>query len=36
MSGSEATPLTVVSSTPSGLSTSPTNTPSHYNKVIVL
>lgn len=34
--GSGPTPLTVVSSTPPvvGLSTSPTNTPSHFNKVI--
>lgn len=33
-----ATPLTVVSSTPpnAGLSTSPTNIPSHLNKVIVI
>jgi len=36
--GIGTTPLTVVSSTPPvvGLSISPTNTPSHFNKVIKL
>lgn len=35
--GSDTAPLTVVSSTPPGvgLSNSPTNAPSHFNKVII-